>query len=94
MLKKLGLNLSKKQIEDVVNCLPGAIEEVLKNVYLKLSKYNEGSKDDERQVNYDNSNIGNNSGKKIVPTEQNYKEMLLQKDMIIYELKSTLEVRV
>ena len=33
VLKKIGLRLTKKEINDVVNCKPQAIEEVLKKVY-------------------------------------------------------------
>ena len=33
VLKKIGLRLTKKEINDVVNCKPQAIEEILKKVY-------------------------------------------------------------
>ncbi len=89
----MGLSLIKKDIEDVANCLPGAIEEVLKKVYAKLTRYAEGqNKQEEKKGSSDGFKMENFNGNKIVSSEQNYKELLLQKDRIIYELKSTLEV--
>jgi hypothetical protein len=41
VLKKLGYNIPRSAIDDVVNCRPGAIESVLNNLQLKMAKYRE-----------------------------------------------------
>lgn len=35
-LKKLGISLTKQQIEDIANSIPGAVEEVLYQVFVKF----------------------------------------------------------
>jgi hypothetical protein len=84
--------LTKKEIEEVINCHPGSIEEVLKKVYIRLNQYSAGETKKRNNNNSMAQEKENPSGSKVVPSEQNYKELLLQKDMIIHELKSTLEV--
>ena len=41
VLKKLGYQIPRSAIDDVVNCRPGAIESVLNNLQLKMAKYRE-----------------------------------------------------
>jgi hypothetical protein len=36
-LKKIGINLGKADVENIINLQPGAIEMVLKKVYYKLN---------------------------------------------------------
>lgn len=38
VLKKLGVHLSKQDIENIANAVPGVIEEVLYNIILKFEK--------------------------------------------------------
>ncbi len=84
--------MTKKEIEDVINCQQGCIEEVLKKVYIKMNNYSAGEAKKRNINNSMGQEKDNHIVNKGVPTEQNYKELLLQKDMIIHELKSTLEV--
>jgi hypothetical protein len=39
VLKRFGYQLTRSQIEDVVNCRPGAIESVLNTLQIKMSKF-------------------------------------------------------
>lgn len=39
MLRKIGYNLSKQELEAVVQCTPNAIEHVLNKVQVKMAKY-------------------------------------------------------
>ena len=41
VLKKLGYNISRQLIEDIVNCKTGAIEIVLNTIQYKIAKYRE-----------------------------------------------------
>jgi hypothetical protein len=41
VLKKLGYQIPRSAIDDIVNCRPGAIESVLNNLQLKMAKYRE-----------------------------------------------------
>ena len=43
MLKKLNAELTKNEIDAVINCQSGAIEEVLRKVYSKLDNNEEKS---------------------------------------------------
>lgn len=41
VLKKLGFQLTKKNMEDIVSCAPGAVEIVLYTLQMKMAKYEE-----------------------------------------------------
>eukprot|EP01041_Mallomonas_annulata_P004998 gene4998-9999_t len=41
VLKRFGYQLTRAQIEDIVNCRPGAVENVLNTLQVKMSKYKE-----------------------------------------------------
>jgi len=41
VFKKMGFTLNKNDIEDVINCVPEAIERVIKIVQIKIEKYRE-----------------------------------------------------
>mmetsp|Transcript_22849 Transcript_22849/g.37609 ORF Transcript_22849/g.37609 Transcript_22849/m.37609 type:complete len:238 (-) Transcript_22849:650-1363(-) len=44
VLKRLGMTMSKEEIEAVCNCSPGAIEQVLKQLQYKLANYGNKSR--------------------------------------------------
>jgi len=44
VLKKLGFQITRSTIEDVVNCRPGAVENVLNALQYKMAKYREKKK--------------------------------------------------
>ena len=48
VLKKLGFQISRSTIDDVVKCKPGAIENVLNSLQIKMAKYRE------KMINNDN----------------------------------------
>jgi hypothetical protein len=109
VLKKLNLQLNKKEIEGVISCQQGAIENILKKVYEKINIYiTKGPVDDweitenkirnnnpilsasqRKRVNSMGAGIGISSQPK---SEIDYKNLILQKDKTIIDLKSTLEV--
>jgi len=41
VLKKIGYQIPRSAVDDIVNCRPGAIESVLNNLQLKMAKYRE-----------------------------------------------------
>lgn len=41
VLKKLGYQIPRSSVEDIVNCRPGAIESVLNSLQLKMARYRE-----------------------------------------------------
>lgn len=41
VLKKIGYQIPRSSIEDIVNCRPGAIESVLNSLQLKMARYRE-----------------------------------------------------
>ena len=41
VLKKLGYQIPRASIEDIVNCRPGAVESVLNSLQLKMARYRE-----------------------------------------------------
>lgn len=38
VFRKLGFGVSKSEVDEIVNCVPGAVERVLRNFMLRLSK--------------------------------------------------------
>lgn len=120
VLKKLNFQLNKKEIEGVISCQQGVIENILKKVYDKLSKFLGKSDAAEGEYNnelegeeaYHEENFSEHVSKSTMPhtkkktnsmgsmgslnsgsNEVDYKNILLQKDKMIMELKSTLEVK-
>jgi hypothetical protein len=47
VLKKLGFTITRPQIEDVVNCKPGSVEQVLNTLQYKMAKYRERKSNNE-----------------------------------------------
>jgi hypothetical protein len=41
VLKKLGFTITRPQIEDIVNCKPGVVEQLLNTLQYKMAKYRE-----------------------------------------------------
>lgn len=66
MFKKLGFQIKNTDVEAVINCVPEAIERVLRVIQVKLERYLEkggyrGSPEKERGYqNYDNAPSGQN----------------------------------
>lgn len=87
VLKKLNLPLSKKEIEAIVTCQQGVIEQLLKRIYDKFnnqSYINFSSKPSRVKTNSSNS-LGESDSKEI-----DYKDLLFHKDKRIKELTSQL----
>ena len=84
VLKKLGLRLSKNEIEDVVNCKPNAIELLLKKVYTVIQKIF-GNENIREQVEKNNNNNFNN-------VVENIKKKIKDKDNVIKELNDAISV--
>jgi hypothetical protein len=84
VLKKLGLRLSKNEIEDVVNCKPNAIELLLKKVYTVIQKIF-GNEHIREQVEKNNNNNFNN-------VVENIKKKIKDKDNVIKELNDAISV--
>jgi hypothetical protein len=93
----LGISIDKKVIEDIINCQAKAIENFLKLIYSKVSKYTPKNKDDiniGKEVNVTQNKIKTVEGFKNTDNkEDNYKMLIMAKDRTISELKSTLDVR-
>ena len=87
VLKKLGLRLSKNEIEDVVNCKPNAIELLLKKVYTVIQKIF-GNENIIEQVEKNNNN---NIKKKIKDKDHVIKELNDAISVLENKLKSTLD---
>ena len=85
VLKKLGLRLSKNEIEDVVNCKPNAIELLLKKVYTVIQKIF-GNENIREQVEKNNNN---NNFNNVV---ENIKKKIKDKDNVIKELNDAISV--
>ena len=62
VFKKIGFQLSKNDVDHVINCVPDAIERVLKVVQVKLEKYLQKKKDkpfDDQPLNTSGQNEQN-----------------------------------
>jgi hypothetical protein len=95
VLKKLGLRLSKNEIEDVVNCKPNAIELLLKKVYTVIQKIfgNENIREQVEKKNNNNNfnNVVENIKKKIKDKDNVIKELNDAISVLENKLKSTLD---
>ena len=84
VLKKIGLRLTKKEINDVVNCKPQAIEEVLKKVYNVIQNIF-GKENIRSQVQKGNMNLENDDNSIL-------KKTLEEKENTIKELTDTISI--
>lgn len=88
ILKKVGIELSKSEISDIVNCKHFAIEQVLAKVYNKVYNLsNDRGKDDDSTIKIKGSTVS-----KAITKEDIIKNALLDKERVINELNSTLEI--
>jgi hypothetical protein len=55
VFKKLGFQISKQDIQDIISCKPLSIENLLKRVYKLVQKYNPNTSKD--NISGDNSNL-------------------------------------
>ena len=94
VLKKIGLRLTKKEINDVVNCKPQAIEEVLKKVYNVIQNIF-GKNNIRAQVEKGNMSLDkqdNNALKKRLEEKENIiKELNSNISLLEMKLNSTIE---
>ena len=65
VLKKLGFQIPRPVIEDIVNCRPGAIENVLNALQYKMAKYREKVK--KKSGGGSGGSVGGNNGSAAVP---------------------------
>lgn len=54
VLKKLGYQIPRETIEDIVNAKPGVIEGVLNTLQIKMAKYREKKSDDNQSIQREN----------------------------------------
>ena len=92
VLKKLGLRLSKNEIEDVVNCKPNAIELLLKKVHNVIEKSfgNNVIRQQVERNQFSNDPIGNLK-KKLDEKNNVIKELNDAISVLENKLKSTLD---
>lgn len=83
VLKKLGITISDTEINQIVNCKPFVIEQVLAKIYNKI--YQNDNLEQEVKIK---SNISN----KEYTKDEIIKNAIDEKDKIINELNSTLEI--
>lgn len=87
ILKKIGIPLSNSEISDIVNCKHFAIEQVLARVYNKVYNSSNDRGKDESTIKIKGSTVS-----KAITKEDIIKNALLDKERIINELNSTLEI--
>ena len=94
VLKKLGLRLTKNEINDVIFCKPNAIEELLKKVYNVIQNIF-GKNNIRAQVEKGNMNLDkqdNNALKKRLEEKENIiKELNSNISLLEMKLNSTIE---
>ena len=87
VLKKIGINLSKNEINDIITCKQNAIEELLKRIYKAIEKKT-GKKINFENKNYNNNNFNNNNFNDF---NNNLKQELLKKKNYVEYLKEQIE---
>lgn len=92
VFKKLGFQISRNDIEQVISCAPQAVEKVLKIVKIKVEEYAE-SKGEEQRVEEKPMPMQKKGGKvpeiKAAPQANS---ALKEKEQVIQELKETIEI--
>jgi hypothetical protein len=90
VLKKLNYQISKNDIDHIITCTPDIIERVLKMSQVKIKNFiekkrntNEREEKTEEQKEVEQKKITQN---------QEMKDILLEKDNTIKELKGTVEI--
>ena len=90
VLKKIGINLSKNEINDIITCKQNAIEELLKRIYKAIEKKT-GKKINFENKNYNNNNNFNNFNNDFNENENDLKQELLKKKNYVEYLKEQIE---
>ena len=90
VLKKIGINLSKNEINDIITCKQNAIEELLKRIYKAIEKKT-GKKINFENKNYNNNNNFNNFNNDFNENENYLKQELLKKKNYVEYLKEQIE---
>ena len=91
VLKKIGINLSKNEINDLITCKPNAIEELLKRIYKAIEKKT-GKKIIFENKNYNNNNHDNfNNNHNFHENENDLKQELSKKKNYVEILKEQIE---
>ncbi|EGR31024.1 hypothetical protein IMG5_118970 [Ichthyophthirius multifiliis] len=92
VFKKIGLQLSKNDIESVINCVPEAIERVLRVLQLKIQDMLNGQQGSpQKRVNYSNGS-GSDQGQQRAQSSQKQDEIIWEKDQTINELRETIDI--
>ena len=98
VLKKLGLKISKEEINDVMTSKPNAIENLLAKVYRVIHGIPQESKKPQKADSYQNMNNNNNNpgeirqkNRGVTEEETKLQEMILQRDQEILNLKEHIE---
>lgn len=84
VLRKYGISLSSNEINDIVNCKQFAIEQVLAKIYNRLFNVKSQTQEEIR--------IKTNNNNRDFTKEDIIKNAIEEKDKIITELNSTLEI--
>eukprot|EP01040_Poterioochromonas_malhamensis_P001015 gene1015-1077_t len=106
VLKKLGFTVSRPAIEDIVNCKPGAVEQVLNTLQYKMAKYRErksqndsnspvaASRQDYQDHGSNQAEQDNRDKKQKNPSVKAAidQDILLEKEQQIRELQETVEI--
>ena len=90
VLKKIGINLSKNEINDIITCKQNAIEELLKRIYKAIEKKT-GKKINFENKNYNNNFNNNNFNNDFNENENDLKQELLKKKNYVEYLKEQIE---
>lgn len=85
-MKKLNFQVSKNDIEHIITCTPDIIERVLKVGQNKIKGFIEKKKGEDR------GEVSNKDDLKKLGQNAELKEVMMEKDGTIKELKSTIEV--
>ncbi|EAR83434.2 sperm flagellar protein (macronuclear) [Tetrahymena thermophila SB210] len=105
VLKKMGFQISKNDIDCIINAVPDAVERVLKVCQIKLDKYLDDQKKKKDQQQYiENAQMMQNGNKLQLGNANNpyqyaeflnpkeVSQMLFQRDTTINELRATIEI--
>lgn len=105
-MKKLGFQISKQEILDVISCKPFAVENLLKKVYKAIQKYtgdksnlsgenyNENASGHETSAGPNNYNKPSHYSGNSNTNESPYRKIIEEKDLKIEELKNIIDVRI
>ena len=90
VLKKINnFQISKNDIEHIITCTPDTIERVLKVTQNKIRGFIEKKKNQDTEVK---SEQNKEAEYKKVSQNQDFKDVIMEKDTTIKELKSTVEI--